>query len=107
MDQHRRVGRIPFRYRLKRTMPRLLPRGPSIHNSHFGQIEALHQSFKVLAVLRQNGDDDTVDFRVLLEVLQRVNDDRLAVNLEELLRHRFEFHPGAHSAGKDHRDVHE
>ena len=50
--------------------------------------------------------DDAINQLMLLKVLQCINDDRFAVQLQELLWLCADIHPLASPAGKDYRYVH-
>src|SRR5262249_50654427 len=93
--------------RLRGVAPRLLP-GPAPGAAPPGLANpvAPQQLDKVIAVLGEDRDGDSINVGVRVEVRQSVDDDRLAVDLEELLWYGARVHAGADAAGEDDGHVH-
>src|SRR6516164_8889312 len=102
MDQDDRVLRTVLSDGLEGIVPRLLP-GLATGDDPPGLADPIapQQLDKVIAVLGEDRDGDRVNVLMRIEVLQSVNDDWLAVDLEELLRHGPRAHADAYATGED------
>ena len=71
-----------------------------------GEVVLLQQHLQVVDPAGDADDDDGVDVRVILELLQGVEDDGLAMQGQELLGHSLDIHTGACATGKDQCSIH-
>ena len=107
MDKHHGISGEQLINFAEAVINRLLSGLAAGHNGlHLGDVELVAQLPHLRNVLPQARDHDSVDLVIVLELLDRIDDDRLAVELQKLLGNALGVHALSGSAGKNQCDIH-
>ena len=84
-----------------------MPRIPAFNDADdFVDLKLLEHFLQKGDPLFQTSHNDGIDLRMIVKQFERVDDDRLAIEFEKLLRARLSIHPYARSSGKNDGNVH-
>ena len=107
MDEHHGIAGEQLINFAEAVINRLLSGLAAGHDGlHLGDVELVAQLPHLRNVLPQARDHDSIDLVIVLELLDRVDDDRLAVELQKLLGNALGVHALSGSAGKNQCDIH-